>query len=207
MCAPGIAPQWPRATDSGEEHFVARLIGHRAEGSRRCWGDAAELSQASAAGVSLSGASRSRERAGERALRGALRARRPRLLASRRAHRESGTWTQTRASLGGLVSTHRICPVGGDVCVLGAMCVAARAARPCPRHSTLAITYIQCFGCPCSALGIALESSGASALHSKCPRSCGTATEDRTGDQAARLAETPARIRLIAHYYRRSGSC
>ena len=64
MCAPGIAPQWPRATESGEEHFVARLIGHRAEGARRCWGDAAELSQASAAGVSLSGVSRSRERAG-----------------------------------------------------------------------------------------------------------------------------------------------
>ncbi len=31
------------------------------------------------------------------------------------------------------------------------------------------------------------ESSGASALHSKCPCCCGTASEDRTGDQAARL--------------------
>ena len=97
------------------------------------------------------------------------------------------------------------------MCLGSYVCCGARGAallaRPCPRHSTLAITYIQCFGCPCSALGIALESSGASALHSKCPRSCGTATEDRTGDQAARLAETPARIRLIAHYYRRSGSC
>ena len=34
-----------------------------------------------------------------------------------------------------------------------------------------------------------LESSGASALHSKCPRCRGTATEGRTGDQAARLIQ------------------
>ena len=103
--AADIVPQWPHATERSIPSHASSIIAPKARvGARlgrrlRRHGDAAELSRASAAGASLSGRSCSRERAGgrqaelgaaARALRGALRAWRPRLVATLCPHATAG---------------------------------------------------------------------------------------------------------------------